>query len=152
MKKERIVILVLGILVIALLGYIIFAKGTLNTKFLEDDINLQNSISYYLGNMSSDTFNAYTKEQIILGESEGVKITKLDGTEITPIVYAEEKVTINNENYYKLNIDNLKTALNISISNYDGATWYLSSNGIVKVKIFTEPGWWSKSFEYLKIS
>ncbi len=152
MKKERVVILVLAILVIALLGYIIFAKGTLNTKFLEDDINLQNSVSCYLGKMSSDTFDAYTKEQIILGEIDGAKITNIDGKEIVPIAYAEEKITINNENYYKLNLENLKTALNVSITNYEGTVWYISSSGIIKVKVGALPAWWTKAFNFLKIS
>lgn len=152
MKKERVVILVLVILVVILLGYIIFAKGSLNTKFLEDDINLQNSISYYLGSMSSDTFDAYTKEQIMLGEVDGTKITNVSGEEVIPIVNIEDKVTIENENYYKINLDNLKTALSISISNYEGTNWYLSSNGIVKVRFSITPGWWSKSYDYLKIS
>lgn len=152
MKKERIAILVLGILVIVLLGYIIFAKGSLNTKFLEDDIKLQDSISYYLGQLSSDTFDAYTKEQIITGSVNEGKITSINGKEIIPIVDVNEKITINNENYYKINLEKLKEALNITISEYDGTAWYLSSDGIVKVKVSIKPGWWTNSFDSLRIS
>ncbi len=162
-KKKYIIISVLIILTILIILYTIFRGGNPiyssdRTKFVKQIIEAQKELSYYLGETVSDTFDLYTKEQIITGvmdieKPEETKILDNTNEAITPLVNVEKDKIIqkgDTKNYLVIN-DNLKKILDVSLPEYAGVYYYIQDNGSIKVKLESTPDWWDSTLETLTV-
>ena len=99
-----------------------------------------------------NTYDAYNYSQILTGkvlnnEGQEIEIKSIDGNNILPIADSSKKEDINGVEYYEINKENINTQLKLDIPNYKNITWYLSSNGDVKVKWNFKPNWWTSDLD-----
>ena len=151
-KKMKVIIGILIAIIIGIVLFIILTAKTNNAKFVDDLINTQAKVSKYIGQIESETFNAYTEEEIILGKTNDDKIKNINEKELIPLVDEDNKVENGTVKYYPINDENLKTQFGIDLSEYSEIKWYISSNGYVKVKLESKPKWWSANFNSLIIN
>lgn len=158
-KNVLIIVLIIVCLVQAI--YIVFytlnlKENTVKKSFLKSYINIQQAISLYLGSETQNMYEAYNYSQILTGtvvDDEGniQKIKGTDGVEIIPLVDKENKIEMDEKEYYTLNGENMKTNFNIDLPSYKKITWYVSSDGELKVKCESKPNWWTSDLDCLTI-
>ena len=158
---KNILIIVLLIVSFTQAIYIIFytlnlKENTVKKSFLESFIDIQKEVCEYLVEEKANTYDAYNYSQILTGtiiDEEGNinKIKDIDGNDLTSIVNSETKLDINSVEYYAINNDNIKSSLDINMPNYKNMTWYISSEGDIKVKLEKEPNWWTSDLDCLLI-
>lgn len=154
MNKEKIkdvVIVILLIAVIALTLYLILTSTAKKSDFISDLVNAQDKISYYIGSISSETFNAYDKSQIITGYNDNEEIKNMDGNALPHIANKDEKIEIGGEIYYKISLEQLKENLKIDLSKYSYLEWYIKDGEVLRVKYSEEPEWWNYTMDALKV-
>ena len=156
-KNTLIVFLIIACFLQAI--YIIFftlniKENSVKKSFLSFYVKAQKEVSIYLATSDANTYSAYNYSQILTGtilneEGNLIEIKDIDGSSIIPIVDANEKLDVNGVEYYVVNSDNIKSQLKLEIPNYKNITWYLSSNGDVKVKCDRKPNWWTSDLDGL---
>lgn len=154
MNKEKIkdiVIFVLLIAVIALVVYLVLTSTSKKSDFISDLVNAQDKISYYIGSIASETFNAYDKSQIITGYNDNEEIKNMDGNALPHIANKDEKIQIGGEIYYKISLEQLKEKLKIDLSKYSYLEWYIKDGEVLRVKYSEEPEWWNYTMDALKV-
>lgn len=154
MNKEKIkdiVIFVLLIAVIALVVYLVLTSTSKKSDFISDLVNAQDKISYYIGGIASETFNAYDKSQIITGYNDNEEIKNMDGNALPHIANKDEKIEIGGEIYYKISLEQLKEKLKIDLSKYSYLEWYIKDGEVLRVKYSEEPEWWNYTMDALKV-
>ncbi len=154
MNKEKIkdvVIVILLIAVIALTLYLILTSTAKKSDFISDLVNAQDKISYYIGSIASETFNAYDKSQIITGYNDNEEIKNMDGNALPHIANKDEKIEIGGEIYYKISLEQLKENLKIDLSKYSYLEWYIKDGEVLRVKYSEEPEWWNYTMDALKV-
>lgn len=154
MNKEKIkdiVIFVLLIAVIALVVYLVLTSTSKKSDFISDLVNAQDKISYYIGSIASETFNAYDKSQIITGYNDNEEIKNMDGNALPHIANKDEKIEIGGEIYYKISLEQLKENLKIDLSKYSYLEWYIKDGEVLRVRFTEEPEWWNYTMEALKV-
>lgn len=154
MNKEKIkdiVIFVLLIAVIALVVYLVLTSTSKKSDFISDLVNAQDKISYYIGGIASETFNAYDKSQIITGYNDNEEIKNMDGNALPHIANKDEKIEIGGEIYYKISLEQLKENLKIDLSKYSYLEWYIKDGEVLRVKYSEEPEWWNYTMDALKV-
>lgn len=154
---KNITIIILILLLLLSITYIVFNKfniGNIDTKatFIKDTLNIQDKLSYYLGVTYSDTFAAYTPEQIITGISEGeTKIKDISNNDLLPLVDVKSKIEANGKKSYELNSEAVKKLLNIDLPSYDDIKWYVQDGEVLKVKFINNPSWWSSDLDSILV-
>lgn len=154
MNKEKIkdvVIVILLIAVIALTLYLILTSTAKKSDFISDLVNAQDKISYYIGSIASETFNAYDKSQIITGYNDNEEIKNMDGNALPHIANKDEKIEIGGEIYYKISLEQLKENLKIDLSKYSYLEWYIKDGEVLRVRFTEEPEWWNYTMDALKV-
>ena len=154
MNKEKIkdiVIFVLLIAVIALVVYLVLTSTSKKSDFISDLVNAQDKISYYIGSIASETFNAYDKSQIITGYNNNEEIKNMDGNALPHIANKDEKIEIGGEIYYKISLEQLKENLKIDLSKYSYLEWYIKDGEVLRVRFTEEPEWWNYTMDALKV-
>lgn len=154
MNKEKIkdiVIFVLLVAVVALVVYLVLTSTSKKSDFISDLVNAQDKISYYIGSIASETFNAYDKSQIITGYNDNEEIKNMDGNALPHIANKDEKIEIGGEIYYKISLEQLKENLKIDLSKYSYLEWYIKDGEVLRVKYSEEPEWWNYTMEALKV-
>ena len=154
MNKEKIkdiVIFVLLIAVIALVVYLVLTSTSKKSDFISDLVNAQDKISYYIGGIASETFNAYDKGQIITGYNDNEEIKNMDGNALPHIANKDGKIEIGGEIYYKISLEQLKENLKIDLSKYSYLEWYIKDGEVLRVKYSEEPEWWNYTMDALKV-
>lgn len=155
-NKKNITIVVI-VLVVIILAIVVITKsigngksGAGNANFVKDAMEVQNNVSYYVGNAYSDTFGIYTKEEIVTAtkkdDKENSKISKL-----TAIVDTNSKISSQNGTCYKISDEAYKSILNVQLPKYEGITWYLQDGTLLKVHFDTKPAWWTDDLSALEI-
>ena len=152
-SKLKNVIICLLLVVIAILGsYIILNNSTRTSSFLADIMLLQNKLSYYVGSINSETFEAYSNVEILTALTEdGKEIKGFDEKNLIAFANKDEAIESNGVTLYKLNIENIKNELNIDLSQYSSVTFYVQDGVNISVRIIEEPKWWDDNFDLLKI-
>lgn len=155
-KTKNYIIILLIVLILLLITYIIASKFNVagidkKASFIQDINSLQAEISYYVGATYSDTFGAYTKEQIVTGMSDGNEIKDISNNSIKPLVDIESKQEKDETISYKLNEENIKEILDISLPKYEGLNWYLQDGNLIRVEIENKPSWWTSDLDSLLI-
>lgn len=153
-KNISIVILVLAVIILSIVLIVKSAgggnSGNSNANFIKDAMEVQNNLSYYVGNTYSDTFGVYTKEEIVTAtkkdDKENSNIDK-----ITAIVDKNSKISSQNGTCYKISEEAYKSVLNVSLPKYEGITWYLQDGALVKVHLDIKPSWWTDDLKSLEI-
>ena len=154
MNKEKIkdiVIFVLLIAVIALVVYLVLTSTSKKSDFISDLVNAQDKISYYIGGIASETFNAYDKGQIITGYNDNEEIKNMDGNALPHIANKDEKIEMGGEIYYKISLEQLKENLKIDLSKYYYLEWYIKDGEVLRVRFTEEPEWWNYTMDALKV-
>lgn len=154
MNKEKIkdiVIFVLLVAVVALVVYLVLTSTSKKSDFISDLVNAQDKISYYIGSIASETFNAYDKSQIITGYNDNEEIKNMDGNALPHIANKDEKIEIGGEIYYKISLEQLKENLKIDLSKYSYLEWYIKDGEVLRVRFTEEPEWWNYTMEALKV-
>jgi len=157
---SKLVIIILVILLCLSGAYIVLGPNGYKTSsqakaFLDDVLELQSTMSYYVGSSYSDAFGVYSKYEILSGKTEEGEIIKDNEDNLLPdLIDVNDTIDYKgNEKAYKLKLDHVKTTLKIDISNYDGITFYIVEGDIIKVVIDDSlvSEWWSSNFDGLKI-
>lgn len=154
-KNALIIFLIVACLLQAI--YIVFytlnlKENSVKKSYLTFYIKAQKEVSTYLAETRLNTYEAYNYSQILTGtilndEGKIIEIKDVDGNNISPIVDSTKKEDINGVEYYEINRENIKAQLKLEIPNYKNITWYLSSNGDVKVKCGFKPNWWTSDLD-----
>lgn len=144
-------ILIMGLIIVALIVYILLTSTNKKNNFLNDVLNLQANLSYYIGQTKSDTFNAYDNIQILTGTTDTEEIKNYDDESLIPLVDKDSKYESDGKVFYKVIKENAKEVLNIDLSSYTDLEFYIQDGQYLRVQVLTEPTWWNKSFESLCI-
>ena len=155
MSKKSIVIIILLLVGWALTGaYAVFGpngyKAVQDSKdFLEDVVELQSNLSYYVGSSYSDAFGVYSKVELLSGLTEdGEKIKDNEDNILPEFITLENSVDYKDgEKAYELNMDNVNTTLKTSIKKYEGITFYVVDGDLIKIKVENTPDWWNDNFD-----
>lgn len=155
MSKKSIVIIILLLVGWALTGaYAVFGpngyKAVQDSKdFLEDVVELQSNLSYYVGSSYSDAFGVYSKVELLSGLTEdGEKIKDNEDNILPEFITLENSVDYKDgEKAYELNMDNVNTTLKTSIKKYEGITFYVVDGDLIKIKVENIPDWWNDNFD-----
>ncbi|MDD3303726.1 MAG: hypothetical protein PHP54_02300 [Clostridia bacterium] len=153
-KKEKakdIIILIMLLIIVALVVYLILTSVSKKSDFVSDTLNTQEAISFYIGKISSDTFNAYDKNQIITGYNNNEEIKNIDGSSLASIADKDSKIEVDGDIYYKISVDKLKENLKIDLSKYSNLDWYIKNGEVLRVKFSEQPDWWNYSMDSLKM-
>lgn len=148
-KGKNICILIMGVIIVALIVYILLTSTNKKNSFLNDMLNLQANLSYYVGQTKSDTFGAYENLEILTGETQSGVITDYNDEALKAIVEKDSKIEKDGNTFYKVIPENAKEVLKVDLSSYSGLEFYLQDGQYLRVKIITEPSWWNKSFDSL---
>lgn len=152
-KKQTLIIIVLLILLGLAGAYIIFGPSGYSATetgeaFFDDVLELQSTLSYYVGASYSDTFGVYTKEEILAGKTvDGEQIKDNKDNLLPTLIVADSVIDYKeDEKAYKLDINNVKTTLGLNIDNYEGVSFYVVEGDILKVKLDVVPEWWNNNY------
>lgn len=161
MKKEAIKSLTIGILMIMVVVLTImyslkFSYNNKANELIKSSFVAQSEISEYIGKLKSDTFNIYTTEQLLVGSSDvsSIDTTKIkdnDNNNLSQLVSNDDKITYNNQIFYKLDVDNFEKLFDISLYKDDTLTWYIGNSGDIKVNYKIKPIWWNNELGSLYI-
>ncbi len=160
MKKDKkyILIIILLLIVLGLAGaYILFGPNGYKTtekgnSFVTDTMELQATLSYYVGSTYSDAFGLYSKVEVLSGiTEEGEKVKDNEDNLLPALINLDEAIDYKSEKAYKLNLENVKTTLGVDISGYEGVNFYVVEGDLIRVKMDTTPEWWSNNFDGLVI-
>lgn len=156
--KNTLIIVLLIVCLIEII-YIIFytlnlKENTVKKSFLNSYIEIQRNVSTYLVGQNFESYNAYNYAQILTGvivddNGQNQKIKDTNDEEILPLVSTENKIDINGVEYFQCNSDNIKTNLKIDMPSYRNITWYIGSNGELKIKYSIKPAWWTSDLDCL---
>lgn len=155
MDKKKVIIIVLVIMVIVLSALLVLSKvGTKDehtrADFINNIVNLQAKVSYYVANTYSETFGVYNKEDIVLGGKNTDKETNENENEgITPIVDSNKKFEKGSTVAYEIIPENFSKILNVSLPEYEGVTWYIQGGEFLRVS--GDPSWWTSDLNSLKV-
>lgn len=152
MRKEKcknICILLMGLIIVALIVYILLTSTNKKNSFLNDVLNLQANLSYYIGETKSDTFGAYDNIQIITGQTDTEEIKNYNDEVLKPLVDKSSKIESEGKVFYKVINENVKETLKIDLSSYSDLEFYIQDGQYLRVKVLNEPSWWNKSFNAL---
>jgi len=161
MKKEKLKTIIIFILIfttiVLVTMYILkFSDSSNITKLIKDSIAAQSNISEYIGKTKSDTFDIYTTEQLLIGSTdiENIDTTRIkdnQDNDLLQVVSIEDKVSINDSKFYKINLDNFKEMFDINLYQGNGITWYIESTGDIKVNYITKPTWWNQELDIIYV-
>ena len=156
-SKKHILIIILLLILLGLAGaYIVL--GPLGYKTTERSaaffvvvLELQSTLSYYVGSSYSDSFGVYSKEELLAGKTiDGEKIKdNQDNLLPTLIEEGSELPYKDEEKAYKLNMEHVETTLSIKIDDYEGVNFYVVQGDIIKVKLDATPDWWNNNYNGL---
>jgi hypothetical protein len=150
-KTKNIVILILSIIVIILLIFNLFQPNTMkSSNIVLEVMGLQSKVSEYIGKMKSDTFDIYTKEQLLSGMQDSEKIKDNNGDDCLQLIDINNKIVKQDINYYKVNKDNIFKEFKIQLD--EELEYYISSNSDVRVKYSIKPLWWVDELNSLVIN
>ena len=152
--NNNILVAIMFIIIVILIGYILFFNKSIESStFYIDYTNAQNNISYYLGVTHTEMFGVYDIENIITGYTDDNKeIKTIEDNKMQTIGVQDEYITKNDKNYYKLDETKVKQVLGYELPKYAGIDWYISSDGILKIKFTSsKPKWWNDSLNDLKV-
>lgn len=153
---KNIIIAVLSLIIIALISTYLLRPdySTESTNLVQSAFESQLNISEYIGKMRSDTFDAYTTEQLLvasynLDDIPNSIIMDTSGAELKPLVYSEQAdIIIKGEiKYYRINITNLASVTKVQLLNDSNIVWYISHNGVLKCTYSKRPKWWTDELE-----
>lgn len=151
-KTQTLIIIILVILLALSGAYILLGPSGIKSSqkgedFFDDMIELQSTLSYYVGSSYSDSFGVYTKEEILSGKTADGEQIKDNQDNLLPTLIEEETLDYKDDKKaYKLNMENVETTLGVSIDDYEGVTFYVVDGDLVKVKLDSMPDWWSNNF------
>ncbi len=151
-KTQTLIIIILVILLALSGAYILLGPNGIKSSqkgedFFDDMIELQSTLSYYVGSSYSDSFGVYTKEEILSGKTADGEQIKDNQDNLLPTLIEEETLDYKDDKKaYKLNMENVETTLGVSIDDYEGVTFYVVDGDLVKVKLDSMPDWWSNNF------
>lgn len=158
---KNVLIIVLIVICLAQAIYIVFytldlKENSVKNSFLKSYVSIQKNVSLYLGKQSQNMYEAYNYSQILTGtildeEGNPQKIKGTDGVEMIPLVNQENKIEMDTKEYYVLNSENIKANFKIEVPSYKNMTWYVSSDGDIKVKCESKPNWWTTDLDCLTI-
>ncbi len=153
-KNVIIVILVLIILVLVSLYLLNPDYSTESTNLIQSAFESQLNLSEYIGKMRSDTFDAYSTQQLIIGsynleDPQNSLIMDTTGAEILSIVYSTPEDIIEKDGikYYRVNMTNLTSIIKVQLLSDSNIVWYLSENGVLKCTYKHKPKWWVDELE-----
>lgn len=152
-KTQTLIIIILVILLALSGAYILLGPSGIKSSqkgedFFDDMIELQSTLSYYVGSSYSDSFGVYTKEEILSGKTADGEQIKDNQDNLLPTLIEEETLDYKDDKKaYKLNMENVETTLGVSIDDYEGVTFYVVDGDLVKVKLDSMPDWWSNNFD-----
>lgn len=152
-KTQTLIIIILVILLALSGAYILLGPNGIKSSqkgedFFDDMIELQSTLSYYVGSSYSDSFGVYTKEEILSGKTADGEQIKDNQDNLLPTLIEEETLDYKDDKKaYKLNMENVETTLGVSIDDYEGVTFYVVDGDLVKVKLDSMPDWWSNNFD-----
>jgi hypothetical protein len=157
MKKESFKNIVITILILIIMVFIVIKLLKLNDnikakQLIKDSLVAQSTISSYIGKMKSDTYDVYTTQQLLLGSSdvENVDTTNIKNNNdenVLQIANPSDKISFGDSIFYKLNIDSFEKNFNLELYNEDGITWYIQSNGNIKINYLIKPRWWTQDLD-----
>lgn len=154
MKKEKIkniIIIILSIIIILFLIFNLFQPNTMkSSNIVLEVIGLQSKVSEYIGKMKSDTFDVYTKEQLLSGVKDDEKIKDNSDQDCVALIDINEKIQKEDINYYKVNKDNIFKEFKIQLD--EELEYYISSNSDVRIKYSIKPLWWVDELNSLVIN
>ncbi len=150
-KLKNIFMLIMLIIITILVAYILLTSTNKKNNFLNDVLNLQANLSYYIGQTKSNTFSAYDNIQIITGIAENNEIRNYDDEALKPLVDKDSKLEKEDKVFYKMINENVKEVLKVNISSYSGLEFYIQDGQYLKIKVLSKPSWWNKSFDSLTI-
>lgn len=150
-KIKNILLIILFLIIVALVVYIFLTSTPKKSDFINSVLEVQEKVSYYLGQKNSETFNAYNNIHILTGFNEDEEIKNIEGTTLVPLANKDSKIEKDGKVYYKLLEDKVKEVLKVDISKYSNLTWYIQDGELIRVDFETEPEWWNEEFDTLKI-
>ena len=139
------------LVIVALVAYILLTSTNKKNNFLNDVLNVQANLSYYIGQTKSDTFNAYDNVQIITGKTDTEEIKDYNDEALKPLVDSNSKIEQDGKVYYKVITENIKEVLKVDLSSYADLEFYVQDGQYIRVKVLTEPAWWNVEFDSLCI-
>lgn len=155
-KKKTLIIILLLILLGLAGAYILFGPNGYSAnqqgrEFLDDVLELQSTLSYYVGSSYSDAFGVYTKEELLFGKTaDGEQINDYENNLLPELITQEGALDYDEDSKaYKLNMPNVETTLGINIADYEGVTFYVVEGDIVKVQLDGKPDWWNSNYDGL---
>lgn len=148
-KAKTVCMLIMLVIIVALVAYILLTTTNKKNSFLNDVLNLQANLSYYIGQTKSDTFNAYDNIQIITGQTDSGEIRDYDDEVLKPLADVNSKFESDGKVFYKVINENVKEVLKIDLNSYSGLEFYIQDGLYIRVKVLNEPTWWNISFESL---
>lgn len=155
-KKQTLIIIILLILLGLAGAYILFGPNGYSSNqegkaFFDDVMELQSTLSYYVGSSYSDAFGVYTKEELLSGKTaDGEQINDYEDNLLPELITQEDSLDYDGDSKaYKLNMSNVETTLGIDIADYEGVTFYVVEGDIVKVKLDGTPDWWNNNYDGL---
>lgn len=153
-KKYILIIILLLILLGATAAYAILGPNGYKTTekgkaFFDDTLELQSTLSYYVGASYSDAFGVYSKTEILSGVTEdGEKIKDNEENLLPTLIELNETADYKGDTKaYKLNMDNVKVTLGLNLEDYEGVTFYVVDGDILKVKLDSTPEWWNNNYD-----
>ncbi|MEG1705558.1 MAG: hypothetical protein RR290_03165 [Clostridia bacterium] len=162
MKKEKLkTFIIITLVIIIILIFLIFAIKSNNksksTILLDTIMHLQMNLSEYLGKFKSDTYEVYTKEQILIGSTDfknidKTKIKDYENNEIISLVDFKSKITKNKVSFYKINLLNIDKLFKIIVDEKLNIDIYISNDGKVAIRYIDKPIWWIQEFNTLCIN
>lgn len=164
MKKDLIKNIIIAILVLIILGLVAIYLlnpdyNTESTNLIQSAFECQIKLSEYIGKLRSDTFDAYTTEQLLVGsynleDIENSIIMNTAGEEIKSLVYStsEDIKVVDEIKYYRVNVTNFASALNVQLINDANIVWYVSDTGVLKLTYSFKPDWWIDEFEVFHLN
>ena len=155
-KKQTLIIILLVVLLGLAIAYIILGPNGYTTTqkgkdFLDDVLELQSTLSYYVGASYSDAFGVYDKVEILSGKTaDGEQIKDNQDNLLPTLVDLESAIDYkNDEKAYKLNMEYVETTLGIDVADYEGIEFYVVNGDILKIKLTSTPDWWSNNFDVM---
>ncbi len=159
-NKKYIIIIILLLIALGLTGaYAILGPNGYSTTqkskdFLEDVLEIQSTLSYYVGSSYSDAFGVYSKTELLCGETEdGEKIKDNEDNLLPTLINKENALDYkDDEKAYELNMDNVKVTLGLEPDIYEEVTFYVVEGDIIKVKLNSTPDWWNDNYNTLLLN
>ena len=150
---KNILLIVFFIVILLLISYIVINGSTRTSSFMSDLLLLQNKLSYYVGNIDSETFDAYDDISILTSSTEnGEPISTFNDEKLVGFADKSSDIQSNGITYYKLNVELINEELDVDLSQYKDIEFYVAKGINLKIKMVSElPKWWDDNFNFMLI-